>query len=141
MILFDTSVILDALYEDAEHFDWATHLIVDSTSTVGAAVNAVTVAELCAGDRHPDKVEADLRSWGVKILDVPAAAASVCGQAHRRYTLARRASGGGVAPKVPLPDFFIGAHAEIMGWKLATRDAERIARYFPKVHLLTPKKS
>jgi len=27
-----------------------------------------------------------------------------------------------------------------MNWKLATRDAERIARYFPKVHLLTPKK-
>jgi predicted nucleic acid-binding protein len=101
----------------------------------------VTVAELCAGDRHPDKVEADLRNWGVKILDVPAAAASVCGHAHRRYSLSRRASGGGMAPKVPLPDFFIGAHAEIMGWKLATRDSERIARYFPKVHLLTPKKS
>jgi len=71
----------------------------DSTSTVGAAVNAVTVAELCAGDRHPDKVEADLRNWGMKILDVPAAAASICGQAHRCYTLARRASGGGMAPK------------------------------------------
>ena len=140
MILFDTSVILDALFEDAEHFDWATRLIVDSTSTAGAAVNAVTVAELCAGDRHPDRVEADLRNWGVKILDVPAAAASICGQAHRRYMLARRASGGGMAPKIPLPDFFIGAHAEIMNWKLATRDAERIARYFPKVHLLTPKK-
>ena len=134
MILFDTSVILDALYEDAEYFDWATRLIVESTSLADAAVNAVTVAELCAGDRHPDMVEADLRKWGLKILDVPAAAASVCGQAHRRYALARRASGGGVAPKIPLPDFFIGAHAEIMRWKLATRDAERIARYFPKVH-------
>jgi hypothetical protein len=31
-----------------------------------------------------------------------------------------------------------GSHAEIMGWKLATRDTERMARYFPRVVLLTP---
>jgi len=140
MILFDTNVILDALYQDSEFFDWSTRLIGESAATVGAAVNAVAVAELCAGDRHPEMVEEDLKNWGIKILDVPAAAASVCGLAHRRYVLARRASGGGSAPKIPLPDFFIGAHAEIMRWKLATRDAERISKYFPKVHLLTPKK-
>ena len=140
MILFDTNVILDALFEDSEFFGWATGLISESAPTIGAAVNAVTVAELCAGDRHPEMVEQDLKNWGIKILDVPVAAASVCGLAHRRYLQARRASGGGLAPKIPLPDFFIGAHAEIMKWKLATRDAERISKYFPKVHLLTPKK-
>jgi predicted nucleic acid-binding protein len=139
MILFDTNVILDALYEDSEFFEWATNLISESTSTNGAAVNAVTVAELCAGDRHPEMVERDLKNWGIKILDVPVAAASICGLAHHRYSLARRASGGGNAPKIPLPDFFIGAHAEIMRWKLATRDSERIAKYFPKVSLVTPK--
>ena len=32
---------------------------------------------------------------------------------------------------MPLPDFFIGAHAELMGWKLATRDVERYRIYFP----------
>lgn len=140
MILFDTNVILDTLFEDSEFFDWATRMISESATTVGAAVNAVTVAELCAGDRHPEMVEQDLKNWGITILDLPAAAGSVCGLAHRRYTLARRTSGGGFAPKIPLPDFFIGAHAEIMKWKLATRDAERISKYFPKVHLLTPKK-
>lgn len=140
MILFDTSVILDALYEDSEFYDWASRLISESAATVGAAVNAVTLAELCAGDRHPEKVERDLKNWGVNVLDVPVAAASVCGLAHRRYALARRLSGGGRAPKTPLPDFFIGAHAETMGWKLATRDSGRIAKYFPKVNLITPKK-
>ncbi|HEV2318632.1 MAG TPA: hypothetical protein VGV18_02710, partial [Verrucomicrobiae bacterium] len=95
---------------------------------------------LCAGDRNPESVKADLLNWELQLLDVPAAAAAVCGKAHRRYALARRASSGGLAPKIPLPDFFIGAHAEIMKWKLATRDTERISQYFPKVHLLTPKK-
>ena len=50
------------------------------------------------------------------------------------------AAGEGAAPKTPLPDFFIGAHADTMGWKLATRDGDRIARYFPEVSLVTPKK-
>jgi predicted nucleic acid-binding protein len=140
MILFDTCVILDALCKDSEHFAWATRLLSEAGATEGAAVNAVTVAELCAGDRHPEVVEQDLQNWGIKILDVPAATSAVCGLAHRRYSIARRASGGGVAPKIPLPDFFIGAHAEIMKWKLATRDTERISKYFPKVHLLTPNK-
>lgn len=140
MILFDTSVILDALYADSPFFDWANHLIVESSVAGGAAVNAITVAELCAGDRHPERVEQDLKNWGIEVLDVPVAAAGVCGLAHRRYSQARRASGGGAASKIPLPDFFIGAHAETMKWKLATRDTERIAKYFPKVSLVTPKK-
>jgi predicted nucleic acid-binding protein len=140
MILFDTSVILDALRKDSEFNAWATDLISEATASGGAAVNAVTVAELCAGDRRPEVVESDLKDWGIRVLDVPAAAAAGCGKAHRQYALARRASGGGGAPKTPLPDFFIGAHADLMGWGLATRDSERIAKYFPRVDLVTPKK-
>ncbi len=139
MTLFDTSVILDALENDSEFYKWAFNLILEAAATDGAAVNAVTVAELCAGDRDPTVVKADLQNWDLQVLDIPAAAAPVCGKAHRRYAISRKTSGGGDAPKTPLPDFFIGAHAEIMGWKLATRDSERIAKYFPKVVLVTPK--
>lgn len=138
MILLDTNVIIDALDSGSAHHAWAAKQIVKAVSGDGAAVNAVTVAELCAGDRNPQNVESDLRNWGVQILDVPAAAAVVCGKAYRRYALARRTSGGGDAPKMPLPDFFIGAHAEIMDWKLATRDSDRISKYFPSAGLLTP---
>ena len=138
MILLDTNVIIDALDPRSTHHAWAENQILAALSGEGAAVSAVTVAELCAGDRYPRHVESELRSWGVQILDVPAAAAAICGRAYRRYALARRASGGGVAPKMPLPDFFIGAHAEMTGWKLATRDVERISKYFPAAVLLTP---
>ena len=140
MTLFDTSVVLDALGKNSKYFDWAFNLILEAAAADGAAVNAVTVAELCAGDRDPAVVKTDLQNWDLQVLDIPAAAAPVCGKAHRHYAISRKASGGGSAPKIPLPDFFIGAHAEIMGWKLATRDSERIAKYFPKVCLVTPKK-
>jgi predicted nucleic acid-binding protein len=72
------------------------------------------------------------------MFDLPVAAAAICGRAYGRYRLAHRRSGGGEAPSVPLPDFFIGAHAELMRWKLATRDVERYRIYFPAVELIEP---
>jgi predicted nucleic acid-binding protein len=138
MILFDTNVIIDILDEDKTHYKWAIDQLASAVLDEGAAVSAVTVAELCAGDRHPEEVESDLRKWGVQIADVTAASAALCGKAYRRYVTARRVSGSNAPPKMPLPDFFIGAQAEIMRWKIATRDQERFKKYFPKVKLLTP---
>ena len=83
-------------------------------------------------------MEGELRAEGLKVLDVPAAASPLCARAYTRYRMARRRSGGGRAQAIPLPDFFIGAHAELMGWQLATRDAERLRLYFPNVELLEP---
>jgi predicted nucleic acid-binding protein len=37
-----------------------------------------------------------------------------------------------------LPDFFVGAHAQVMGLPLLTRDLRRYRTYFPGVHLITP---
>ena len=35
-------------------------------------------------------------------------------------------------------DFFIGAHAAVLGVPLLTRDVRRFRRYFPGVLLVTP---
>lgn len=140
MILIDTNVVIDARDASQPDHAWAVKLIEDAATGEGGAVNTVTLAELCAGSPQPEDIAPEIRKLGLDIFDLPAAMATTCGRAYRRYLAARRASGGGNAPKTPLPDFFIGAHAEIMGWKLATRDSERIAKYFPKVDLVTPKK-
>ena len=75
---------------------------------------------------------------GVAVIDVPAAAAEPCARAFARYRERRRVESGKEVSPLPLPDFFIGAHAEIMGWTLATADEGRFRTYFPSVKLKAP---
>lgn len=138
MILVDSNVVIDARISKSPYHRWAEEVIADALSTTGIALNAIVFAELCVGQEDHKSIEGQLIARGLKIIDIPAAAAPICARAYTRYRLARKHSGGGAAPTIPLPDFFIGAHAELMGWPLATRDTERYRRYFPNVKLIEP---
>ena len=63
---------------------------------------------------------------------LPREAAFLAGKAFLQY----RKRGG--ARSLPLPDFYIGAHAAIREYRLLTRDASRYRSYFPTVELVTP---
>ncbi|PZR72010.1 MAG: DNA-binding protein [Chthoniobacterales bacterium] len=138
MTLLDTNIVIDAHQSSGRYQAWARDLIASAVLHAGAAINAVTLAELYAGPVKGERIEEDMRQTGVEIIELPSAAAGLCGRAYARYRAARRKSRGGEAPSIPLPDFFIGAHAELMGWNLATRDTERFRLYFPTVRLLEP---
>lgn len=138
MTLLDTNVLIYAGDPASHYFTWARETVAGAVSSSGAAINAVSLAEICVGDSEPETVADRIRSWGVAILDVPAAAAQVCASAYLLYGGRRTLESGKVAAPVPLPDFFIGAHAQIMSWPLATADPGRFKTYFPKVTLKTP---
>jgi hypothetical protein len=55
--------------------------------------------------------------------------------AGRAFVIYRRRGGKRTSP---LPDFFIGAHAAVAGYRLLTRDAGRYRAYFPTVELIAP---
>lgn len=141
MILLDTNVVIYASDGRSKLGRWSRRLIADAVSNEGAAINAVSLAEVCVGDCDPQTAADRIRSWGVSILDIPAAAAPLCAAAYQRYRLRCKADCGKDSSAVPLPDFFIGAHAQIMGWHLATADEGRFKTYFPHVTLLTPARS
>ena len=90
------------------------------------------------GDEQSGMVADRIRGWGIEILDVPAAAAELCARAYQQYQENRWQQSGKTSPRIPLPDFFTGAHAQIMNWTLATADVPRIKPYFPSVRLATP---
>jgi predicted nucleic acid-binding protein len=138
VILLDTNIVIDAHYGQGAYRTRATDLIASALLESGAAINAITLAELYAGPRRGSSIEDDMSDAGIVILDLPSGAAAICGAAYARYRAARKKSGGGSAPFTPLPDFFIGAHAEFRGWKIASRDTERYRLYFPKIELIEP---
>lgn len=138
MILLDTNVLIYAADRESPFRSWARETIASAVADDSAMINAVILAELCVGDLEPETVPDRVRSWGVRVLDVPAATAPVCAQAYLAYRQRRNAESGKDAPRAPLPDFFIGAHAQIMGWPLATADPARYETYFPSVDLETP---
>jgi predicted nucleic acid-binding protein len=56
--------------------------------------------------------------------------AGKCFRAYRRRGGTRRS---------PMPDFYIGAHAAVSGYRLLTRYAGRYRSYFPSVDLIAPR--
>lgn len=138
MILLDTNVLIYAFEAGSAFQPWARHVIADAVANEGAIVNPIVLAEVCVGDSQPDRVGDRICAWGVEVTSLPAAAAPVCAAAFSRYRARRaRHTGGTIAP-MPLPDFFIGAHARIIEAKLATADTERYLTYFPEVTLISP---
>ena len=66
------------------------------------------------------------------LADIPREALFLASKAHLSY----RRQGGTKAS--PLPDFFIGAHAQVLGIPILTRDQGRYRTYFPHVALICP---
>ena len=79
-----------------------------------------------------EATEAFLHTVEVDLDPIPRSALFLAGKAHRRYRDA-----GGVRRGV-LSDFFVGAHAAVLGVPLLTRDPTRFRSYFPDVSLITP---
>jgi len=138
LILLDTNVLIYASIPDSPFETWAKRIIANAVSREGAAINAISLSELCVGEEEPENAANTVRGWGVDILDIPAAAAEVSAVAYRRYRQRRLSQSGKGSSTIPLPDFFIGAHAQIMRWPLATADSGRFKTYFPSLTLITP---
>ena len=138
MILLDTNVLIDAFHNDSPHHRWSSGILREALLKSGAAVNTVILTELMVGDNDPATVAQRLEALGVDLLDLPTGTAFRCATAYESYLQRRRSSEDRPPPKIPLPDFFIGAHASILELPLATADTGRYPIYFPEVQLLTP---
>ena len=139
MILLDTNVLIDAFDPGSPQHPWARELLRSAVLGEGAAINPVILSELIVGDKAPDTVPRRLEALGVNLLDLPIAVAARGARAYTDYLANRRKQPDlPAAPKSPLPDFFIGAHAAVLPLTLATADTRRYEIYFPEVRLLTP---
>ena len=130
--LIDSNVLLDVMNDDPEWAIWSEAAIEESWQKGPVLINQIVYAELARGYPNRDALDSVLPDWSFARESLPWEAAYRAGLAHTAY----RRRGG--ARERTLPDFFIGAHAELAGHRLLTRDARRYEAYFPTLELITP---
>lgn len=133
MILVDTDVLLDVVTDDPAWAKWPEKQLDQAELLDSLAINPVIYAELSAGFIRIEELDAILNAADIGLVEMPRPALFLAGQVFKAYR--RR---GGLRTNV-LADFFIGAHAAVLGVPLITRDAARYRIYFPTVSLIAPR--
>jgi predicted nucleic acid-binding protein len=130
--LIDTNVLLDVIEMREAWFDWAVRCLKTARREGDVIINPIVYAEASLPYLEEQKFLRAIGDAGFAKEDLPFASGFDAAKAHMRH----RALGG--AKFMTLPDFFIGAHAMVRGYKLLTRDESRYKTYFPTVELVTP---
>jgi predicted nucleic acid-binding protein len=130
--LVDTNVLLDLATDDPVWAEWSVRHLDAAAFKGPLVINDVVYAELSVGFERIEELDDLIDDAGITLEEIPREALFLAGKAFRRY----RAAGG--SRMGVLPDFFIGAHAAVLGLPLLTRDAKRYRTYFPSVVMVTP---
>ena len=130
-VLVDSNVVLDIVNDDPVWADWSDGQVTRLHST-RLLVNPMIYSELCAGSNTASEVDGILNQLKLDYQELSREALFLAAKAFLQY----RKRGG--TKTAPLPDFFIGAHAEAMGIPILTRDPGRYKTYFPGVPLICP---
>jgi len=131
-ILIDSNVLLDVMTEDRVWFHWSSETIEHEADTARLIINPIIYAEVSIRYSRVEDVEEALPRSLFDREAIPYEAAFLAGKCFVSY---RRRQG---TKQTPLPDFFIGAHAAVAGYRLMTRDAARYRTYFPYLTLIAP---
>lgn len=132
MLLVDTNILIDVLEDDPEWADWSIEQLRAQSKVHPLAINPIIYAELSLTFSKVEALDKTIENLGLAVLELPRPALFLAGKAFVQYR-----KRGGKANNV-LADFFIGAHAAVLGCPLLTRDARRYQTYFPRVVLITP---
>lgn len=131
-VLVDSNVVLDVSQNESRWSEWSTAAIERFTELSLLVINPIIYAEVSIGYRQVEEVEAALPIDLYRRETLPFEAAFLAGKCYLAY----RRRGG--PRRSPLPDFYIGAHAAVRGYRLLTHDIARYRTYFPTVELIAP---
>jgi predicted nucleic acid-binding protein len=132
MTLIDTNVLADILTGDTVWLKWSAEQLSQCREKGALLINEITYAELAVRFETESDLARTLNDLGIDLERAPTPALFSAGKAFARY----RAAGG--TRTSLLPDFFIGAHAQVTGYSILTRDVRRYRSYFPSVPLIAP---
>jgi len=131
-VLVDSNVLLDVATEDPRWLDWSANQLQTIADSAVLVINALIFAEVSIGYARLEDLELALPTELFRREAIPYEAAFLAGRCYLDY----RRRGG--TRRSWLPDFYIGAHAAVAGYRLLTRDARRYRTYFPKLDIIAP---
>ena len=131
-VLVDSNVLLDVMTQDTRWLAWSAETIERVADRYRLVINPVIYAEVSVRYSRIEDLEAALPKMMFDREAIPYEAAFLAGKCYLSY----RTRGG--TKRSPLPDFFIGAHAAVAGYRLMTRDTTRYRSYFPRLSLIAP---
>ena len=130
--LIDSCVLLDVITADEHWAGWSAARIAAAIDEGRAVINPIIYAEVSVGYETVEELDELLQAADYEREPLPYLAGFAAGKAFLRY---RR---GGGQKRSPMPDFYIGAHAAIAGYRLLTRDISRYRTYFPTIDIIAP---
>ncbi len=131
-ILVDSSVLLDILTGDVNWYEWSMQRLVEFDLQEELLINEMIWAECSGGFSRIEQYRAVIAHLNLRHESIPEEALFLATKAFINY---RRSGGTKIRP---LPDFFIGAHAAVKGYRLLTRDPDRVHSYFPHTAIISP---
>jgi predicted nucleic acid-binding protein len=131
-VLVDSSILLDIFTEDPTWSEWSEAALVAAAESAPLVINPIIYAEASVRFSNAEELDELLPADRFLREPIPYSAAFLAGKAYLQY----RRQGG--ARTSPLPNFFIGAHAAVAGYRLLTRDPRRFRTYYPRFKLIAP---
>jgi len=131
MTLVDSNVLIDALTGN-DWSAWSAHQLGRAAGKGPVFFNEIVYSELAVKSTSEHNLDRDLRDLGLQFQPISKSALYLAGKVFGRY----KAAGGTRASNIP--DFFIGAQAQVAGLPLLTRDVRRYRTYFPAIELIAP---
>jgi len=128
----DTNVLLDILLSNDKFCDLSAGAIEGAASGGSLVVCDVVYAELCAHFPTQRRCDDFLSGNGIRVESLGRSASFLASRTWRTYRL-----NGGKRNRI-LPDFLIGAHAQIQASRLLSRDRGFYREMFPSLLLLDP---
>ncbi len=125
VVFAHSSVLLDVLTEDARRYDRSAEALETHAESSVLAINPTIYPEVSIRFESIEDLEEAIPPDLFQRAQLPWEAGFLAGKCFVRH----RRKGG--VRRSPLPDFYIGAHAAVRGWKLLTRDAAQYHTYFP----------
>jgi predicted nucleic acid-binding protein len=129
--LVDSNVVLDVLTQDAGWFAWSSNALERARNESVLVLCPIVYAEASVRFESIEEFS-DVLASDYSLEHPPWEAMFLAGKVFKSYR-----ERGGPRGSV-LPDFFVGAHAAVRGYRLLTRDARRYRTYFPTVQLIAP---